>query len=138
MMQEKNLFGVQQEQQEGVNVKEVIGIILIIIGLLIALWTFKSVYELFTKPEITENWTGIISQGIEIPVETLEKQTSLLIPADFFSYLLPILLLSIAVSISGILIKGGVELLYGSYQKYKTRLSSIEYRLSKKIDSLRN
>ncbi|MGC9367779.1 MAG: hypothetical protein ACP5FK_12160 [bacterium] len=138
MMQEKNLFGVQQEQQEGVNVKEVIGIILIIIGLLIALWTFKSVYELFTKPEITENWTGIISQGIEIPVETLEKQTSLLIPADFFSYLLPILLLSIAVSISGILIKGGVELLYGSYQKYKTRLSSMEYRLSKKIDSLRN
>lgn len=137
-MDEKNLFGVQQEQQEGINVKEVIGIILIIIGLLIALWTFKSVYELFTKPEVIENWTGIISQGIELPVETLEKQTSLLIPAEFFSFLLPILLLSIAVSISGILIKGGVELLYGSYQKYKTRLSTMEYRLSKKIDSLRN
>lgn len=132
-----NPFPVAEDKENNIQIKEIIGILMIVIGSVIALWIFKNVIDLFNNPENFERFQDIIKTDFTFQSATENRETVIFLPAVLLSYLFPVLLMSIAVSIAGLFIRYGVELVYGSYQRYKMKLSSVEYKLGRKIDDLK-
>ena len=132
-----NPFPVVEDKEYNIHAKEIIGILLIIIGTSIALWIFKSVIDLFNNPANFERFQDLINTDFTFQSATENRETVIFLPAVLLSYLFPILLLSIAASIAKMFVRYGVELIYGAYQKYKKKLSSVEYKLGRKIEDLK-
>ena len=132
-----NPFSVAEEKDNNIPIKEIIGILMIVIGSFIALWIFINVLNLFNNPANFERFQDLIKTDFTFQSSTDNRETVIFIPAVLLSYLFPILLMSIAVSVAGLFIRYGVELIYGSYQKYKMKLSSVEYKLGRKLDDLK-
>jgi len=133
----RNPFPVLEEKENNISIKEIIGILMIVIGSVIALWIFKNVIDLFNNPENFERFQNLVKTDFTFQSASENRETVIFLPAVLLSYLFPVILMSIAVSIAGLFIRYGVELVYGSYQRYKMKLSSVEYKLGRKLDDLK-
>jgi len=107
-----------------------LGILLVILGLIVACYVAFNTYTIFTEPHRLTVFQRLITDRIEATTEPTEKtgETRLVIPPELLSYAIPIALLAIGVSISGVLIGGGAKLLNGNFQQVSRRLSALKQK----------
>ncbi|MBN2210363.1 MAG: hypothetical protein JW709_03115 [Sedimentisphaerales bacterium] len=98
--------------QNSIGIRKILGLVLIIGGVVIALWVFLNVYSLFTEPDRLTPFQELVSGQLEAKINYAnQEETKVEIPAEFLSYLVPLILLAIAVKIAGSFLSSGVRLL---------------------------
>jgi len=126
----------RREEGPAIGIKDVVGFILVLIGSIIGLWVFFSAYSLFTDPQELLPFQELVSGELQAHSKLESNEADITVPPQFFSYIIPILLLMVCAGIAGMFVKGGVGLVYGSYQRFLNKLSSLELRMGKKIESI--
>lgn len=118
------------------GLRNFIGLILIVVGAIIAIWVIFNVYKMITNPYHLEVFKHIIPDRDEIRELDIDGKKVVLPKGifHFMSYLIGIFLLSLAVSIAVALIKGGVDLLMSSFQRLELKMTKEFSKLKTKID----
>jgi hypothetical protein len=123
---------------QGFGVAGAIGIVLVILGVIVALWAFMNVYDMFTEPEKLTKFQKLVSNSIEGSMTTHETTVKVVIPSELLAYLFPMILLGIASGIAGIFITGGANLAWGGYQKFLVRVARLEDKVMRSVDSMKD
>jgi hypothetical protein len=115
--------------------RKLIGIILISIGAIIALWAAVNVYRIFTEPRQLEVFKSIIPDRPELRELDIDGK-KVVLPEGlflFFSYGIAALLLFIATSIGTAFIASGVNLLMSNYRRLELKVTTEMAKLKRKI-----
>jgi len=115
------------------NIKIIIGIILVIIGVAICIWVFVGVYRIFTNPEEIKTFGQIISNNIKTE-ELNAGDKKVVLPEGLYkilSYIIVVFGLFTAAIIGTAMLGSGVNLLQPNW----TRL---ELRLNKRFTKIEN
>ena len=123
---------------QGFGIAGVIGIVLVILGILVAGWVFLNVYDMFTEPEKLTKFQKLITTNIEGSLSANDSNVKIVIPAELLAYIIPLILLGIASGIAGIFITGGANLAYGGYQRFLMRVSRLEHNVVRSVDSVKD
>jgi hypothetical protein len=133
----------QYEQLEnsdrGMDIKTLIGTILITIGIIIAIWVFLNIFRIFTNPKNIEVFRQIINEKTVLKVIHFEGKNILIPDAiiNFLAYLICIMLLGIAGTIAIGFISGGVNLLQSNFLKLQLLLAQYNKKSSIKMDEIK-
>ncbi len=122
------------ESMEGF--RKLIGIILISVGAIIAIWAAINIYRTFTDPRQLEVFKNIIPNSTEIRKMEIDGK-KVVLPEGLFlflSYGIAAFLLFIASCIGTAFITGGVNLLMSSYRKLELKVTTEMAKLKRKID----
>jgi hypothetical protein len=128
----------QEELRQDIGIKELLGVILLVIGAFVACWVFLNVYAIFTDPQELTSFQKLVSGKLESVASAGGKEVKLLMPPEILAYIIPILLLAIGVSVAGVLINGGVNLLCGGYQRFLTRVARLENKMMRKVENVQD
>jgi hypothetical protein len=132
-------YGGQEFYEPYSGLKKLIGLILIVGGVIIALWAIVNVYKIFTNPQEIEVFSRIIPDSPEIRKLDIGG-TKVILPEGLFlfmAYSIGCFLLFIAASIATALITGGVNLLQSSFLKLETRITKEMVNLKKTIEEVK-
>ena len=121
----------QKEYQKSPNFKEYLGLILIILGVLIAGWVFLNIYKIFTNPEQLTYFKELLPSQLEITTRIEGNDAKVLIPTEFMVYGIVLALMTIAVGVGSVLIKGGTRLVAGDIKRLSRKIDSIKEALGK-------
>lgn len=127
----------QKDSEQNAGLKY-FGFILILTGALIAFWVFLNVYKIFTHPEEMVRFQQLVSSQLEALVSSEKEEVKVIIPGEVLAYIVPLFLLMIAVGVASVFIKGGVSLLYGSFQRFLLRIARLEHKMGREIDSVKD
>jgi hypothetical protein len=128
----------ERNSEQGPSAKEYIGWALIALGVLIALWVLLNAYRLFTDPQQLTRFQELVSGELETIGSSEAKEVKVVIPREILSYFVALMLLSIALGIASVFITAGVRLVEAGYQRFLRRVSTLEYKLSSKIDAIKD
>ena len=130
-------FGTEHNSQKTMGVRDYLGFVLVIFGVSIAFWVFINVYSLFTEPEKLTPFQKLVSSNLETIISLSDKEAvKLVIPAEVFSYFVPLILLTTAAGIGGMFISGGIKLLDSDVQRISRRIATMGSKLRTKMDSV--
>jgi len=130
---------ISEGQYKGVETAEfyrrlriIVGLVLIVVGSLMAIWAFTNVYRIFTNPQQLEVFKRIVPDNPEMRVLDIEGREVVLPEGlfHFLAYVVGCLLLIIAGTIGGAIITGGANLMRFDIQR-------LERGFSKKIEGLK-
>jgi cytochrome c biogenesis protein CcdA len=119
--------------ESGKGFRDFIGIILIVVGVVIALLAVINVYKIFTNPQGIEVFKQIIPDNPETRELDIGGE-KVILPKGIFlfmAYSIGCLLLFIAASIATALITSGVNLLQSNFHR-------LEQKINKEISSLKS
>ena len=128
----------QMDQEELFNkIRHAAGIVLIAVGLLMALFVFLKIYQLIDQPKQLKVFMTLIPEysnvrNLEIGGEKVVLPMGLFY---FLSYIVMVILLSVASGIGIGFIKAGVGLLYPRVDRLEAKLYKESMKLNNKIDS---
>jgi positive regulator of sigma E activity len=106
-----------------IGIKELIAMTLIILGITIGIWVFLNASKMFTNPENISSFQHLVKNNIDTTITIKEKETvKVIVAPELISYLIPILLLMLCVSVAGIFVAGGVKLLSPEIENLKKNL----------------
>lgn len=132
-------FGTEDNLQKTKGVRDYLGFVLVICGVSIAFWVFLNVYGLFTEPEKLTPFQKLVSSNLETIISTSDKKgLEIVIPAEVLSYFVPLILLTTAAGIAGILITGGIRLLDSDVQRLSRRIAAMGSKLRTKMDRIQD
>jgi hypothetical protein len=132
-------FGTEHNSQKTMGVRDYLGFVLVIFGVSIAFWVFMNVYGLFTEPEKLTPFQKLVSSNLETIISPSDKEAvKIVIPAEVFSYFVPLILLTTAGGIAGILITGGIRLLDSDVQRLSRRIATMGSKLRTKMDRIQD
>ena len=132
-------FGAEHNSQKTVRVRDYLGFVLVICGVSIAFWVFLNVYGLFTEPEKLTPFQKLVSSNLETIISSMGKEElKIVIPSEVLSYFVPLILLTIAVVIAGILITGGIRLLDSDAQRLSKRIATMGSKLRTMMDLIQD
>jgi hypothetical protein len=118
----------------GKSVRLAFACVLLICGILVGLWLVFLVSQMLTEPaRMTESDE---SEPVTINGTWANETFSADIPAQATSFATRMFMLTIAASIAGSFIKGGVTLLSGSMRKLTTKFDALDQTVRKKMDTL--
>jgi hypothetical protein len=106
--------------------RNVLSIILIAAGGLLALWICMTIFEIFDKPSSIEIFNQIIPPGPDVREISIEGK-ELVLPSGvftFMAYFIGVFLLAVAARIAIGLISAGVRLLQPSIQNLQMKIDS--------------
>ena len=130
----ENSLNSQEPSKDDQVFKKYFGFALLIMGVAGAAWVFHTVYSIFNDPMKLTLFQQLVEGKLNIVLDSGQGNVKVLIPKEFLTYQVPILLLIIALGVVGILVKAGAGLLDGSYQKMRRKIDALGNRLEKKID----
>ena len=130
-------------REEGIGsadwtVRTTLSVVLIAAGVIVAFWAFMQVYKIFTHPEELTVFQELVSDEITMRLSADNNEFRVLIPPEFIAYVIPIMLLAIAVSIAGLFIRGGVNLLAGDARKLTLKFAGLESAVQKHMAGLKD
>jgi len=117
----------------GGGLRTILGIVFIVVGSMMALWTFKNAYGMITNPKEIEIFAQIVPDNPGLRELDFEGK-KIIIPIGLFkhfAYFIGGFLLFIASGIAGTFIAGGINLLQSSIQR-------LEIRLNKKLGIIKD
>jgi hypothetical protein len=127
-----------RDSQQNIGLKDYLGCIFILTGALIAFWVFLNVYKIFTNPQEMVRFQQLVSSQLETLVSSEKGEVKVVIPREVLAYIVPLFLLMIGVGVAGVFIKGGVSLLYGSFQRFLMRIARLEQKIEKEFQSIKD
>jgi len=137
-MSEKE-FGAEHNLQKTMGVRDYLGYLLVICGVSIAFWVFLNVYSLFTEPEKLTPFQKLVSSSLETIISPADnKSVKIVIPSEILSYFVPLILLTTAVGVAGILVTGGIRLLDGDIQRLSRRIAAMGSKLRTRMDRIQD
>jgi hypothetical protein len=134
-MKEEHFNGTETyEPMEGL--RKLIGMILIAVGAIVAIWAAINIYRTFTDPQQLEVFKNIIPNSPEVRELDIDGK-KVVLPEGFFlfmSYGIAAFLLFIASCIGTAFITGGVNLLMSNYRRLELKVTTEMAKLKRKID----
>jgi len=128
----------EREQHIGPAPSKVLAFVLIAAGVVIALWSFFQVYTIFTDPEELTVFQQLVSDEVTFKM-TIDGDEVRVEPApEVLAYIIPLLLLAVAVSVARLFITGGVNLYHGNLRKLTLKISNMESGLEQHKTDMRN
>jgi len=119
--------------EAGLQVRTIIGSVMIIVGIILVLWVGINIYKIYTNPREIEVFKQIIPDSPELREMEIDGK-KVILPAGLFhflSYSAGCFILFIGGVIGGGLITAGVNLL-------QLNLQRLERRMGRKIDDLKD
>ena len=114
--------------------KALIGFVLLVMGVVGAVWIFHTVYSIFKDPMELTFFQQLVQSKLDVVINYGEGRVEVIIPKEFLIYGVPIALLVIATGAAGIIVKAGVCLLSSDVQKLGRKIDSLGDKLAKKIE----
>jgi len=141
----ENQYGERPEADANIRIaKNILGIVLIIAGCLLAYWVCAKIFMIFDDPQKLEIFSQIVPLDPEQRALEIEGQ-KIILPLGLFKFMaygIGAFLLMIAASIAIGLITGGVNLLQPGIQKLETKLmarfATMETKSAMRFDDLKN
>ena len=110
----------QQRQDITKLVRNIVGFVLIAIGLAIILWTFFQIYGIFKDPAVLDNFAKILPVDDHLRQIQIDEQKIILPPLLFqvIIYALVVVMFCVLVAIGSALITPGASLLQPDITKF--------------------
>ena len=125
----------EREQGIGPAPHKILAFVLIGIGVVIALWSFVQVYNIFTNPEELTVFQQLVSDEVtfKMTIDTMNYDEEVRVePApEVLAYIIPLLLLAVAVGVAKLFITGGVNLYHSNLRKLMIKVNNMESGLEK-------
>jgi hypothetical protein len=119
--------------------KNIFGALLIIAGVLIAIWVFMNLYRIFTNPQEIEVFKQIVPDNPELRTLDIDGK-KVLLPLGifhFFAYSICGLLLLVGGLMSTGFISSGVNLLIGNVMRIEMSINKAIEGLKKRLDEIK-
>jgi hypothetical protein len=113
--------------------KNGVGVILVLIGMGIILWTVMKVIYVFDNPESLKGFKNLFTE----PIQTTTGKTKTIIPLEALTYLIPLSLLAILLSAGNILIKGGRKLIAKNFQPLISAMDAFKSQVTKRMKEIK-
>ena len=122
------------------NIKIIIGIILVIIGVAICIWVFIGVYRIMTNPQEMEAFRKIIPDNQKFRELDMGEEKVVLPEGlyNFLSYIAVIFMLFIAAIVGTALLGSGVSLLQPNWTRLELRLNKRFMKIENKLDEVKD
>lgn len=125
----------EREQHIGPAPHRMLAFVLIAIGVVIALWSFVQVYNIFTNPEELTVFQQLVSDEVTFKMTIDDEEVRVEPAPEVLAYIIPLLLLAVAVSVARLFITGGVNLYHSNLRKLMLKVTNMESGLEKhKVD----
>ncbi len=120
------------------SVRKILGYVLLMGGISIAIWVFVNVYSIFTEPAKLTPFQELVSGTMEAKIRHSNREESRIeVPAEFLSYMTPLILLAIAAGIASTFVSGGIRLLAGSsVTRLSGELAMMHSELKARLDRI--
>lgn len=115
--------------------RNVVGFAMVLGGIAIGVWVFSQIYNAVFDPGKLSVFKNLVPSDIEFVAEIADSNARITIPGEFLAYLIPIMLLAMAVNIGISISKNGVNLLYGNLQKLLLKVIDLEHQAGKHVDA---
>jgi hypothetical protein len=117
-----------EEREQGISPapQKMLAFGLIAIGVVIALWSFGQVYNIFTNPEELTVFQQLVSDEVTFKMTIDDEEVRVEPAPEVLAYIIPLLLLAVAVSIAKLFITAGVNLYHSNLRKLMLRVNSME------------
>ncbi|MBN1895346.1 hypothetical protein JW906_12665 [bacterium] len=116
---------------EAFGIRGFIGLGLLVMGVLIALWVFVTVLDFLEDPAELMKYRAIIDKDLETGWDMDEGGSGMVIPSTVLSYFILFLVMGICVKVAGLFIRGGTDLLTGSGY-------NLARRFERKVEEIRS
>jgi len=121
----------EREQHIGPAPHRLLAFVLIGIGVVIALWAFVQVYNIFTNPEELTVFQQLVSDEVTFKMTIDDEEVRVEPAPEVLAYIIPLLLLAVAVSVARLFITGGVNLYHSNLRKLMLKVNNMESGLEK-------
>lgn len=118
------------------KIKDAIGMILILLGLITAGWVFNTVYKIIHSPKDVPIYTSIANEISETQVKNGEKTMKIVLPPKATAITCTALMLFIVTIICCCLITQGVNLMHFDMLKLHRKLDAIKYHFNTKLNEI--
>ena len=112
-----------------ISLKSFVGYFLIFVGVVFAIWIVMNVISIYNHPTKLTEFQTIVSDRLESVISTSDEKIVLIIPPEFLTYFIPIVLLVIAVALAKLFILGGIKVLQSDFQKVTNEISDLKSAL---------
>jgi len=121
----------RQDEGEAFGIRGFIGLGLLALGVLIALWVFVTVIDFLEDPAELMKYRAIIDKDLETGWDMDDNGSGMVIPSTVLSYFILFLIMGICVKVAGLFIRGGTDLLTGSGY-------NLARRFERKVEEIRS
>ena len=128
----------EREQHIGPALHRILAFVLIAIGAVIALWAFTQVYKIFTNPEELTVFQQLVSDEVTFKMTIDDEEVRVEPAPEVLAYIIPLLLLAVAVSVAKLFITGGVNLYHSNLRKLMLKVNNMESGLEKHKADMRS
>lgn len=128
----------EREQHIGPAPHRMLAFALIAIGVVIALWSFVQVYNIFTNPEELTVFQQLVSDEVTFKMTIDDEEVRVEPAPEVLAYIIPLMLLAVAVSVARMFITGGVNLYHSNLRKLMLKVSNMESGLEKHKADMRS
>ena len=134
----ENQWPAENKHKFAMGIKERIAIALIVIGTIIGGWIILNVFRMYHNPMHISKYQQLVKNNISTTITIKEKEEiKVIVTPEIISYIIPIFLLIIGVSVAGMFIKGGIKLLSPEIGYLKKNINTNFEKLTKKIDQIK-
>ncbi len=119
------------------KLKNLLGIVFVVCGFCIAMWLFFTVYQLFNNPERLIPFQKLVQGRLESTLSGGEDSIKFVIPSEYLTYFIPIVLLLITGAVAGVLIKSGVKLLQNDLRAMIRGFDAFKHQSIHQIENLK-
>ncbi len=129
-------FGHTDMEESSVSAVQIVGLILLFVGIAMCAWVFVDAVKLFKNPEEAELFEKILPSGLKTGELTIEGE-EVILPKEFYyflAYVVTIFTLAIAGFIGSAFLSGGVSLLNPSGEKLERKFNKRLRETEAKID----
>lgn len=123
-------------EESSVSAIQIVGLILLFVGIAMCAWVFVDAVKLFKNPDEAELFEKILPSGLKAGELTI-KGEEIVLPKEFYYFLafvVTIFTLAIAGFIGSAFLSGGVSLLNPSGEKLERKFSNRLREMEAKID----
>lgn len=126
-------------QPFGQKLRNIFGAVMLIVGIIVAIWVFINLFKIFTNPRSMEVFKEIIPGRTSMRILEIDGKEVILPESifSFFAYVIGLAILFVTGMLATSFISGGVNLMVGNVMKVEMRINRAIEGLRKKIDGLK-
>ena len=128
----------EREQGFGPAPQKILAFVLIGIGVVIALWSFGQVYNIFTDPQELSVFQQLVSDEVTFKMTIDDDEVRVEPAPEVLAYIIPLMLLAVAVAVARLFITSGINLYHGNLRKLMLKITNMESGLEQHKTDMRS